>query len=132
MTKATKQVIIIRNDLNMRKGKMVAQGCHASMAVITSALNVISDDGETFGTFELNNAFIDWLNNSYTKICLQCNSEEELLDIHNKAKEANIITSLILDNGTTEFNGVKTYTAVAIGPDYSENIDKITKHLKLF
>lgn len=26
-----KQVIIIRTDLNMRKGKMIAQGAHASV-----------------------------------------------------------------------------------------------------
>lgn len=28
-----KQVIVIRKDLNMRKGKMIAQGAHASMKV---------------------------------------------------------------------------------------------------
>ena len=28
-----KQVIVLRKDLNMRKGKMVAQGAHASMKV---------------------------------------------------------------------------------------------------
>jgi PTH2 family peptidyl-tRNA hydrolase len=31
---APKQVIIIRKDLNMRKGKMIAQGAHASMKAI--------------------------------------------------------------------------------------------------
>ena len=31
-----KQVIVLRKDLNMRKGKMVAQGAHASMAAILS------------------------------------------------------------------------------------------------
>jgi peptidyl-tRNA hydrolase len=29
-----KQVIVLRKDLNMRKGKMVAQGAHASMRAI--------------------------------------------------------------------------------------------------
>ena len=29
-----KQVIVLRKDLNMRKGKMVAQGAHASMAAL--------------------------------------------------------------------------------------------------
>jgi len=32
----TKQVIVMRKDLNMRKGKMIAQGAHASMAFLTS------------------------------------------------------------------------------------------------
>lgn len=129
----TKQVIILRNDLNMRKGKLVAQGAHASMAVITESLRAKKGGTEGYeGTFDLNEAFMEWLSNSYTKICVQCNSEQELLDLYNKAKEEHIICSLIKDNGTTEFNGVKTYTAVAIGPDYSEKIDKITNHLKLF
>jgi PTH2 family peptidyl-tRNA hydrolase len=128
----TKQVIILRNDLNMRKGKMVAQGSHASMAVITKNLNILYNNGETIGQFNLREEFIDWLNNSYTKICLQCDSEKELLELYNKAKEMNILCSLIKDNGKTEFNGIPTYTSVAIGPDYSEKIDQITKHLKLF
>lgn len=34
MAMNTKQVIVMRKDLNMRKGKMVAQGAHASMAVL--------------------------------------------------------------------------------------------------
>ena len=29
-----KQVIVMRTDLNMRKGKMIVQGCHASEMVL--------------------------------------------------------------------------------------------------
>lgn len=36
----TKQVIVMRKDLNMRKGKMIAQGSHASMAVILDELDI--------------------------------------------------------------------------------------------
>ena len=32
-----KQVIVMRKDLNMRKGKMIAQGAHASMKVLLDA-----------------------------------------------------------------------------------------------
>ncbi len=32
-----KQVIVLRKDLNMRKGKMVAQGAHASMRAVSVA-----------------------------------------------------------------------------------------------
>ena len=42
MTTTFKQVIVIRKDLNMRKGKMVAQGAHASMAAI---LNLARREG---------------------------------------------------------------------------------------
>lgn len=57
-------------------------------------------------------------------------SEEELLDIYNKAIEAVLPCSLIKDAGLTEFKE-PTYTAVAIGPSRPNDVDKITGHLKL-
>lgn len=33
-----KQVIVMRNDLGMRKGKMIVQGSHASLAVFTNRM----------------------------------------------------------------------------------------------
>jgi PTH2 family peptidyl-tRNA hydrolase len=140
---APKQVIILRKDLNMRKGKMVAQGAHASMAVIVNLLESRSipsdpdtdfaDEGglflsaDTLGFKRIQ----EWLDGKFTKICVSVDSEEELRDIFNKAQAAGILCSLIQDAGLTEFDGVPTYTAVAIGPDYPEVIDPLTKHLKL-
>jgi PTH2 family peptidyl-tRNA hydrolase len=112
-----KQVIVIRKDLNMRKGKMIAQGAHASLLAF---LNTKSDL-----------PLQEWLNGIYTKICVSVNSEQELLDVYNKAKELGISCSLIQDCGLTEFNGIPTYTAVAVGPDYNEKIDSITGNLPL-
>lgn len=141
-----KQIIILRKDLNMRKGKMVAQGAHASMAVLVNLLeerstysepngsdfDVLGEDGlflsaDNFGY----NLIQTWLEGKFTKICVSVNSEQELIEIYNKAKEANILCSLIKDAGLTEFGGVPTYTAVAIGPDIPEVIDPLTKHLPL-
>lgn len=112
-----KQVIVMRSDLNMRKGKMIAQGAHASMKVLVEN----ADDKR----------ILSWLANSFTKIVVRVDSEDELLTIYNQAKEAGILSALITDNGATEFGGVKTNTCIAIGPDESDNIDKITGHLKL-
>ncbi|MFC1681606.1 peptidyl-tRNA hydrolase [Pseudomonadota bacterium] len=39
---------------------------------------------------------------------------------------------LIRDSGRTEFGGVPTLTACAIGPDDSDKIDAVTKDLKLY
>lgn len=119
----TKQVIIIRKDLNMRKGKMVAQGAHASMAVL---LEYLYHRDETIPL-----PMRHWLADKFTKICVYVNSEQELLEFHQKAKMSLIPCSLICDAGLTEFGGVPTYTAVAIGPDLSEEIDKITGGLPL-
>jgi len=127
-----KQVIVLRKDLNMRKGKMVAQGAHASMAAI---LNEVYDIDKTDAELiiPMTEKMAEWLSGSFTKICVSVDSEDELLAIYNKAKfmDAIIPSSLIKDNGTTEFNGVPTYTAVAIGPADSAVIDKITGELKL-
>ena len=64
----TKQVIVIRKDLNMRKGKMIAQGAHASMKVILDEFHF-----ETFNdtativkrTFRTNNPCYQWLSTAW-------------------------------------------------------------------
>ena len=127
-----KQVIVMRKDLNMRKGKMVAQGAHASMAVILDQTNL--RNAIRYGyrvSQEIDSPIEKWLSGKFTKICLSVDSEEELLALYNKAKEKNISCSLITDSGATEFNGVPTNTCIAIGPDYPEVIDTITGHLRL-
>lgn len=118
-----KQVIIIRKDLKMRRGKEIAQGSHASMAFLLPPYQVVRTDV---------NDLTEWLKSGQTKICLQVNSEEELLELDRKAKEMGLRSSIITDAGRTEFNGVPTKTCMAIGPNKSEEIDKITGHLKLY
>lgn len=112
-----KQVIVIRTDLNMRKGKMVAQGAHASLMAV---INHASDNYVT-----------TWLATGQTKICVGCDTLDELLELFRKAQQAKILHSLVRDAGKTEFNGVPTITAIAIGPYDDAEIDKITGHLKL-
>ena len=101
---------------------MIAQGAHASMAAV-----LINHGTEILAT----EAAVEWFANSYTKVGVSVNSEEELLAIHAKAKAANLPCSLIQDIGKTEFGGVPTYTAVAVGPAYSDDLDPITGNLKL-
>lgn len=123
MSDSLKQVIIIRKDLNMRKGKIAAQAAHASMAAILDTSNnqyIIT-----------NHKAIEWLNGLFTKIVVSVNSEFELLELHRIAKEQNILCSLVQDAGLTEFNNVSTYTAVAIGPDYVDVINRLTGNLPL-
>lgn len=138
----SKQVIILRKDLNMRKGKMVAQGSHASLGVILNMFNddqkipesppeIINGEYTLSLTIKENSPLDAWLRGVFTKICVSVNSEQELLDIYEKAKNAGLPCTLIKDAGFTEFNGVPTYTAVAIGPDEVEKIDAITKNLPL-
>jgi len=124
-----KQIIILRKDLNMRKGKLVAQGAHASLKAILDHSEVIGDD---LLTFKMDERSKPWIQGLFKKICVYVTSEEELLTLYKKAVEENLLCSLIQDTGLTEFKGVPTYTAVAIGPDSEDKINKICQHLPLF
>lgn len=129
---AQKQVLVIRKDLNMRKGKIAAQASHASLKVFFDKIRITTVDDITRATFTIDTVEeLKWIGGSFTKIAVGANSEQELLDIYNKAKEANLLCSLVLDEGRTEFKGVPTYTVVAIGPADSDGIDKITGVLSL-
>lgn len=134
-TNEPKQVIVMRKDLNMRKGKIAAQAAHASMAVILDMMDKSDDPLFPLVWFRLgmekDKALHQWLSKRFTKICVSVDSEQELMDIFKQARQSKLSCSLITDAGLTEFNGVPTKTCVAIGPDYPERIDPITQHLKL-
>ena len=123
---SSKQVIVIRKDLNMRKGKMISQGAHASMSVL---LDRIHTHGGKLVTVQ-DEAFHDWLEDKFTKITVYVESEEELLQVYEKAKDCGLPCSLIKDAGLTEFTE-PTHTCVAVGPGWVEEINSVTGHLKL-
>ena len=126
MTEKLKMVLVVRNDLNMRKGKVGAQTGHAAQEAIIdrSGPNSIP----ILKTDELTQ---QWLSANYPKTVVRVDSEVELLDIYKQACDAGLNTRLVQDLGTTEFHGQLTYTVVAVGPDWSDRIDPITGHLKL-
>jgi PTH2 family peptidyl-tRNA hydrolase len=129
--KVSKQVIVMRKDLNMRKGKMVAQGAHASMKAIVDMMGENDEENYLCLTYKPKTALKDWIEGRFTKVCLSVNSEKEMLELYQKAKDKGLICSLIVDAGLTEFKGVPTKTCIAIGPNWSDEIDEITGHLSL-
>ena len=134
-----RQIIVMRKDLNMRKGKMVAQGAHASMAVLLDRLQksnlqtpgVLGELHALLGNSKNDLALREWISGLFTKICCSVDSEEGLLEVYNTAKEAGLPCALITDAGLTEFGGVPTITCCAIGPAEQEVLQPITGHLKL-
>ena len=135
-----KQVLVVRKDLRMRKGKIAAQCAHASMKVL---LDKMSNKESIYSVFAKQHIirrtlligetspFNNWLEGSFTKICVYVESETELEEIYQNAKNAGVDSSLIIDSGRTEFNNVPTKTVVAVGPGWNDEIDKVTGHLPL-
>lgn len=117
-----KQVIAYRRDLAMRKGKIAAQVAHASMAVLL---------GRDQGTVDklvvpLHGPVAAWVHGAFAKVVLSVQTEQDLLTVHREASLRGLPTALITDSGRTEFGGVPTRTAVAVGPWVAEVIDAIT------
>lgn len=142
-----KQVILIRKDLQMPAGKLAAQVAHASMACI---LNMgkwqggsrfkEQEDGFTViagtRTFTIqldeDSPVHDWMTKSFPKITLEVKNEAQLKRYYDEAVAAGLPASWIVDAGRTVFNGVPTPTCVGIGPASREQIDAITKRLRVY
>jgi peptidyl-tRNA hydrolase, PTH2 family len=142
-----KQVIVMRKTfpdgkggtMKPRKGKMIAQGSHASMMWLSlriqEALKSRMKDPphmvELRDFLVLSDCELAWLEGNFAKVVVGVETETELLNIYDVALANGLEVNLVVDSGLTEFGGVPTPTAVAIGPDYSEKIDPITGELQL-
>ncbi len=112
-----KQVIIVRADLGMGKGKIAAQVGHAC---VLGAENVRKSKPEWFSKW--------WVGQA--KIVLKVNSETELEKIKYNAIEMGLPWAEVTDAGHTQI-APGTFTCLSIGPAPEEQIDKITSELKL-
>ena len=99
----------------MKKGKIAAQAAHASLAAAMKASTKIRKQ---------------WEEEGMKKIVLKVSSKEQLLKLFQKAKRAKLPCELIIDRGLTQIKP-GTLTALGIGPDKDEKIDKLTGKLKL-
>lgn len=111
-----KQVILIREDLKLPKGKACSQAAHASVEA------VLKSDPEIVKA---------WRKEGMAKIVLKVKDEKELVKYLQLAKDKELVAALIMDAGRTVI-APGTKTTVAIGPDEEEKINLITKELKLF
>ena len=113
-----KQVIVMRNDLRMSRGKIAAQAGHAAVSAAAEARNKCS------GWWKA------WIAEGQCKIAVRAESEQELLELEEKAKKSKLPTALIVDRGLTELPP-DTITCLGIGPAPSTQIDAITGKLPL-
>ena len=128
----TKQVIVIRRDLRMRRGKEIAQGAHASTAWLADRVIQGMTPNGTVDHVALSEAERAWLESSFRKVTVKVSSEEELMAVYRKAVEAGLVVHLVTDRGLTEFGGVPTRTCLAVGPDYDDLVDPVTGDLELY
>ena len=113
-----KQAIVIRIDLEMSKGKLVAQTGHAAVSAAEEARKKHPE------------WFKAWLEEGQCKIAVKAKSEQELLKLTQKAKTLHLPYALVYDRGLTELPP-NTLTCAGIGPAPSGQIDKITGNLPL-
>jgi len=112
---AYKQVILVRNDLKMPKGKLAVQVAHASVeATFNSSREIVEK----------------WQYEGMKKVVLKVENKEELLKYKKLAESYKLKVALIRDAGKTFLNP-GTITCLAIGPDKEEKIDLVTRDLKM-
>jgi PTH2 family peptidyl-tRNA hydrolase len=107
-----KQVIIIRKDVDMSPAKLGVQVAHGAIESYVRTDPFIRDE---------------WYMEGMRKIVLAVNSKQELDDILLKSKKG----IYIIDFGLTELEP-NTVTGMAFPIMITEDINKITKHLKLY
>ncbi len=118
MVEEYKQVIIVRKDLKMSKGKLAVQVAHASVSTVLETLKIKPE------------WVYLWVEQGQKKVVLICASESELFKTYEESNRLGLPTSLIYDAGRTELPP-NTLTALGIGPAPSSLIDKITRSFKL-
>ena len=110
-----KQVILVREDLRLPKGKLAAQCSHASVDA----------------TLKSDKKIVDlWKKEGGKKVVLKVKDEKELLNYKQMAEDLGLKTALIRDAGHTVVEP-GTITCLGIGPDSSKKIDKVSGKLKM-
>ncbi|MBU1974979.1 MAG: peptidyl-tRNA hydrolase Pth2 [Nanoarchaeota archaeon] len=110
-----KQIILVRDDLKLPKGKLAAQVGHAVIdAVFASNKKLVKK----------------WKDQGMKKVVLKVKDEKELLLYESKLQDENIVTCTIVDAGHTVVSP-GTLTCLGVGPAPEEKLDKILGHLKM-
>lgn len=110
-----KQVIVIRKDAGMDKGKLIIHCVHAAVGAMRKVDDAVIEE---------------WENEGSKKVVLKAHSLKELKDVEGKLKKSKIPYFLVKDAGLTQLKP-GTVTALGIGPVKEKEVDKITGKLKL-
>ncbi|MET1125080.1 MAG: peptidyl-tRNA hydrolase Pth2 [Archaeoglobaceae archaeon] len=110
-----KQVIVVREDLKLSRGKLAVQAAHAAILGFLKAKPEIREK---------------WLRGGQKKVVLKVRNLDDLLSLREKARAMSLPVDVVVDAGLTEVPP-GTVTALVIGPDEAKKIDRVTGNLPL-
>lgn len=113
-----KQVIAVRGDLKMGRGKTAVQVAHAALAAAEEA------------RVRRREWYDRWLQEGQAKIAVKVSSLEEMLELKRKAEAKRLPVALIEDRGLTQLPP-STATCIGLGPAPALELDLLTGDLKL-
>lgn len=113
-----KQVIVVRVDLSMGKGKIAVQVGHAAVSAAEEARE------------KHPKWYREWLNEGQCKVVVKVENLETLLELKRAAANLMLPQSLITDRGLTQLPP-GTVTCLGIGPAPSVKVDNVTGRLPL-
>jgi len=112
-----KQVIAVRKDLKLTKGKMSAQVAHASV----EAYRLAKDQHSQITKI--------WTATGAKKVVVYVEDKTDLINLMGKLP-SEIPSKVIIDSGRTHLEP-GTMTCIGIGPYHEDQLDKYTGALKL-
>jgi PTH2 family peptidyl-tRNA hydrolase len=113
-----KQVIVVRKDITMGRGKLAAQVAHAAVLAVERARLTRQD------WLKL------WFLTGQAKVVLRVENLAELVRLECRAQTMGLPAASVQDSGLTQIPS-GTVTCIGIGPGPEELIDKVTRHLRL-
>ena len=102
-----KQVMVVRTDIKMGKGKIAAQCCHAAIGAYKQA------DKEKIRK---------WENEAYAKVVLKAPTLQDLYNLRELARAKGVAYYLVTDAGRTQLPK-STVTVLGLGPDEDDVLD---------
>jgi peptidyl-tRNA hydrolase len=112
---------LVRSDLGMSPGKMIAQAGHAYVGTILECLRTHPDLETAYHADGIG-----------TKVALSIPTLDSLLWVQSQAQAAGIPCVLITDQGHMSFHGGEpTVTALGLGPCTREQCRRFTKRFEV-
>ena len=110
-----KQCIVIRSDLKLSRGKIAVQASHAAILAFERSSK---------------SARYQWMRQGQKKVALLVDGVKDIYSLKNHAEKLGIPSAVVVDAGLTEIPP-GTVTALGLGPEKAELLDRVTGKLKL-